>query len=275
MSCLAITALPALETNYIWMLVNQDTQEAVAIDPGSADVVFEFLQAHDLSLHSIWVTHVHSDHTGGVLDLYQASKCAIYSHVEFVDALHFSSDFVALDEGDTFNLWGNMVDVWRTDGHSPKHLTYLLHAKLARLDERLAPTDLLGEVLDFKSKLHVFCADTVFCIGAGAILGGNMWDLSKSVKRFLTLDDTVYLYPAHEYTKNNLDFAQYILKRDFTDIKARAVACLDSNCATLPTRLSVEKTLNPFFLAHLDPGLFDQDEGNVAFAKVRLAKDQF
>src|SRR3989338_6299906 len=55
-----ITAIPALQDNYIWTIHNG--QHAAVIDPGEAGPALRFLNAHGLQLNSILCTHRHADH---------------------------------------------------------------------------------------------------------------------------------------------------------------------------------------------------------------------
>ena len=74
---LAVVPIPALSDNYIWLL--SDGRQAACVDPGEAAPVLDFLDAHGLTLAQIWITHHHSDHTGGVAELKRRfPECAVY-----------------------------------------------------------------------------------------------------------------------------------------------------------------------------------------------------
>src|SRR5665811_1226692 len=59
-----ITAIPALQDNYIWAI--HDDQHAAVVDPGEAAPVLAFLHARGLKLDAILCTHRHHDHSGGI-----------------------------------------------------------------------------------------------------------------------------------------------------------------------------------------------------------------
>ncbi|MGL5391335.1 MAG: MBL fold metallo-hydrolase, partial [Shewanella sp.] len=63
---LTITAIPAFNDNYIWVLQQGTQPEVYVVDPGDANVVIDYLQRHGLTLAGILLTHHHLDHTGGV-----------------------------------------------------------------------------------------------------------------------------------------------------------------------------------------------------------------
>jgi len=74
---LTLTSLPAFEDNYIW--VWHDGHHAVAVDPGDPAPLIAFLDAHQLALTAVLITHHHRDHTGGITQLRQRYNCAIYA----------------------------------------------------------------------------------------------------------------------------------------------------------------------------------------------------
>ena len=68
--------LASFNDNYIWML--HDGKRALVVDPGDAQVVFTALQRLGVKLEAILVTHHHTDHTGGVAELRDATGAAVY-----------------------------------------------------------------------------------------------------------------------------------------------------------------------------------------------------
>ena len=72
---LRIHRIHAFSDNYIWGIA--DDRNAWVVDPGDALPVIEFLEAHQLSLIGILLTHWHGDHQGGVEDL-----CARYPELQ-------------------------------------------------------------------------------------------------------------------------------------------------------------------------------------------------
>ena len=92
------------------------------------------------------------------------------------------------------------------------------------------------------------------------------------------------LYPAHEYSLANLQFAKSLydepeLSAYITELKEQ----LEQKGTTLPTTIAQEIRFNPFFrtrdqnyLEHLrSKGLIECLNSVTAFGKVRALKDQF
>ena len=224
---LTLISLPAFEDNYIW--VWHDEHHAVAIDPGDPAPLIAFLDAHQLALTAVLITHHHRDHTGGNTLLRQRYNCAIYAPVNpRIPAVSH-----VLHDGDTVDIAepGLHFKVLATPGHTLDHISYVGHGCL-------------------------FCGDTVFGCGCGKLFEGNPAMMAASLDAILALPDTTRVCCAHEYTLSNIDFAKTIdgdnpalLARERADRALRA-----QDRPTLPSTLALEKATNPFLRFH-DPAM--------------------
>lgn len=219
--------LPAFDDNYIWVL--HDGRHAVAVDPGDPVPLIAFLDAHQLDLTAILITHHHRDHTGGNVLLRQRYQCAIHAP----DNPRIPAVTHILRGGDAVNLAEPAMhfDVLATPGHTLDHISYVGHGNL-------------------------FCGDTVFGCGCGKLFEGTPAMMANSLDAILTLPDTNRVCCAHEYTLSNIDFAKTIdgtnpalLEREQADRALRA-----KNLPTLPSTLALEKITNPFLRFH-DPDM--------------------
>ena len=61
---LSLVPVPMFNDNYLWLFIaaNGDT---IAVDVGDYDVLAHYLQAHDLTLTTVLITHHHRDHIAG------------------------------------------------------------------------------------------------------------------------------------------------------------------------------------------------------------------
>ena len=73
---MTLVPLPAFADNYIWML--QDGSNAIVVEPGDAQPVFDALARNKLQLAAILVTHHHPDHTRGVGALHAATGARVF-----------------------------------------------------------------------------------------------------------------------------------------------------------------------------------------------------
>jgi hydroxyacylglutathione hydrolase len=220
---LTLIPLPAFEDNYIWVL--HDGQHAVAIDPGDPAPLIAFLDAQQLALTAVLITHHHRDHTGGNPLLRQRYNCAIYGpdnpRIPAITHPLRGGDSVDLAEPDLH------LDVLATPGHTLDHLSYVGHGCL-------------------------FCGDTVFGCGCGKLFEGDAAMMAASLDAILALPDATRVCCAHEYTLSNIAFAKTLegdnptlLERERVDRDARA-----HGQPTLPSTLALEKATNPFLRFH-------------------------
>lgn len=247
-----IIPIPALESNYIWLLHN-DT-DAVCVCPGEAEPVLGYLEKHGLILSQIWVTHHHHDHTGGISQLLaHYPECKVYGNRDVVLATDFA------EEGSRIVFDGNSVEVWQVPGHTDMHVAF---------------------ILTLSDRHHVFCGDTLFSAGCGRVFTGTARQLFDSLQRLNTLLGDALFYPAHEYTAANLRFAAHI-EPDNPEI-ARAAKDAEKT-PTLPVTLAHERQVNPFLrtrnpnVARRTQELYGSDLADEAavFAALRELKNRF
>lgn len=246
--------LPAFDDNYIWVL--HDGRHAVAVDPGDPAPLIAFLEAHQLGLSAVLITHHHRDHTGGNAVLRQRYDCAIHAP----DNPRIAAVTHTVHGGDSLDLTAPQLhfDILATPGHTLDHISYVGHGLL-------------------------FCGDTVFGCGCGKLFEGTPAMMAASLDAILALPDATRVCCAHEYTLSNIAFARTIdgsnpalLARERQDRARRALGE-----PTLPSTLQLEKATNPFLRFH-EPAMtafaaryLDRPHPGPAevFGAIRAAKD--
>ncbi len=216
---LTITAIPALQDNYIWLL--QREHHAVAVDPGEATPVLNFLRKHSLHLDAVLCTHRHHDHVDGIEELRRVYNVPVYGR-KHPNNPHITHD---LREGDRLRLdvLGSTFNIIEIPGH---------------LDDHIA----------FVSRGMVFCGDVLFGAGCGRNFEGALAQLQHSLQRLAALPGDTQVYCAHEYTAYNLPFAQ-ACEPGNADIQRRIAdtrRLRAENRPTVPSTIALEKATNPF-----------------------------
>lgn len=216
---LNITAIPALQDNYIWAI--HDEKHAVIVDPGEAAPVLDFLHQHALQLDAILCTHRHRDHVGGIQELRRVYNVPVYGRSHPQNP-HITDDLI---EGD--QLWleplGIRFDIMETPGHFEGHIV-------------------------FSAPGNLFCGDMIFAAGCGKNFEGTLAQLHHSLQRLATLPDDTLIYCAHEYAEYNLPFAR-LCEPDNPAIRQRLLETEKRRSAdqpAVPFTLAVEKATNPF-----------------------------
>jgi len=208
-----ITALKALQDNYIWVIHNE--KNAIVVDPTLADPVRKFLDENQLALSAIILTHGHQDHIGGVAELVQQFNPEVIDN--FCDQLQDGQEIVIGDFP--------AIKVFLTPGHVYEHVCYLLDGK------------------------HLFCGDTLFSLGCGRVFTGDYQVMYQSLAKLKQLPPEVKCYPAHEYTRTNLNFTLGLDNKN-VEYYADLVTDINYKLATvgnsLPTTIGIELKYNLF-----------------------------
>jgi hydroxyacylglutathione hydrolase len=217
-----LIALPAFADNYIWMF--HDGHQAVVVDPGDAAPVHAALDALQLTLHSILVTHHHADHVGGVNALRQRLQGPVYGPAHET----IPSPFVPLNDGQTISVLGLQFEVVDVPGHTAGHIAY------AQLNAQVEP--------------WLFCGDTLFSAGCGRLFEGTAAQMSHSLARLSALPADTQVCCTHEYTLSNLKFAAAVepLNTHISAHTARCLALRQAGQPTLPSTIALERQINPF-----------------------------
>ena len=255
-----IHPIKAFNDNYIWTLINKNNKQAIVIDPGQAKPVADYMEEQGLELTSIWTTHHHFDHVGGVMELQEYFPMThIVSHSE-----HSVEQDQTIKDGSTVSAWGCSAQVWDIPGHTASHMAY---------------------VLDIDGQKHCFCGDTLFSAGCGRVFTGTIEQLYHSVRRLNSLSEDTLLYPAHEYTVNNLKFGLSIEPDNVAMQQAleRAEALTAQGLCTLPVTLAHERAVNVFLRAD-EPSVItgvkakmdiEDEERLTVFTALRALKNDF
>lgn len=227
-----INFIKAFNDNYIWTI--EKDGKLIVVDPGDAGPVIDYLK--NKKLDYIILTHKHMDHVGGVDELKIKYGAKVYGPIE-------TSEYndVTLKDGDVFDLLGEDFKVISTGGHTEEHISYLADGNL-------------------------FCGDALFLAGCGRVFTKDYEKSYQGLNKLKKLADDTVVYPAHEYSLANLEFAKSVISNEDLDREYERVRKLrDEDKITLPSTIEKEKKINPFFLAR------DLDE----FIDFRNKKDSF
>lgn len=203
----------------------QDGSNAIVVDPGDAQPVFNALTRDKLQLAAILVTHHHPDHTGGVAALHAATGAPVFGPARE----RIPEPFTPLLQGDSAEVLGLRFQVIDVPGHTAGHIAYFLPASQSR-----APL--------------LFCGDTLFSGGCGRLFEGTPAQMLASLDALAALPGDTRVCCAHEYTLANLRFAQAVEpgNADLTQYTAHCESLRAQGQPTLPSQLATERRINPF-----------------------------
>ncbi|HCA88925.1 MAG: hydroxyacylglutathione hydrolase [Legionellaceae bacterium] len=251
-----ITPIKAFEDNYIW-LGALDNRSTFCVDPGDAKPVIDYLTVHQLKLELILLTHHHADHSGGIeklIKLYpEVRVCGPKDH-------RLPKSYYLDDDNAPIEFHSLKFSVLHTPGHTATHISFFE-----------------------PNKAWLFCGDTLFSAGCGRIFDGTALQLFASLELIRKLPDNTQIFCAHEYTRQNLRFAQTI-EPENDDVHAYYQALMQSPLrCSLPSTLAIEKKVNPFLrthYAHLQQGkcsaeLPSETKALLTLKHLRQQKDNF
>ncbi len=203
---------------------------AIVVDPGDAVPIQAKLKELNLKLEAILVTHHHADHVGGVDTLRNATGARVYGPAFEV----IPEPVQRVGAGERVSVLGIDFAVMEVPGHTAGHIAYFHQGS------DLHPTPLL------------FCGDTLFSGGCGRLFEGTPAQMLTSLTMLSQLPDDTLVCCAHEYTLSNLKFALAVdaANSDLIAYEANCQAQRKANIPTIPSRMGIEKKINPFLRSH-------------------------
>lgn len=221
MKKLSVEIISQLSDNYCYIIFDKNNSSSIVIDPAEPEKIIYFLKEKKLNLEYIFVTHHHSDHTSGVIDLAKEyHKVKIYSPS---DLNSLSINKMSHDDKITTSI--NEFQIISSPGHTLDHII----------------------LCDHKNNL-LFVGDVLFRLGCGRIFDGTYEQMQTSLEKILNLSDEMTVYCGHEYTINNLKFLEYIFNKNkiLEQIKKKIFDDINSKGMSIPFNLGEEKRCNPF-----------------------------
>ncbi|XP_063229889.1 hydroxyacylglutathione hydrolase, mitochondrial isoform X2 [Bacillus rossius redtenbacheri] len=220
-----IVTLPALQDNYMYLVIDEATKQAAIVDPVAPDTVLEAVKAQGVQLTSILTTHHHWDHAGGNEELAKkAPGLEVYGGDERIGALT-----KRVGHGDEFQVGQLTVQCLFTPCHTSGHVCYFVQSP--------------GETP------AVFTGDTLFIAGCGRFFEGTPEQMYKALIEILgSLPEETRVFCGHEYTLANLKFAEHVepdneaVKNKMTWAKMKRA----KGEPTVPSTIRDEKKFNPF-----------------------------
>ncbi|WP_036760565.1 hydroxyacylglutathione hydrolase [Leisingera daeponensis] len=253
---LEIITLPCLSDNYTFLIHNPASGETALVDAPEAGAVKAALAERGWGLDWILLTHHHWDHVDGVAELREAYGAKVIGAE--ADAHRLPPLDKAVEDGGTFSLMGEEVQVMDVSGHTVGHIAYYIPGAAA-----------------------VFTADSLMALGCGRLFEGTPQQMWASLSRLAALPPQTVVYSGHEYTQANAGFAVTVDPGNpALQDRARDIArAREKGIPTVPSSLQLELDTNPFLRAadsairaHL--GMEDAEDAEV-FAEIRKRKDNF
>eukprot|EP01010_Urceolus_cornutus_P000757 NODE_1269_length_997_cov_174.781646_g975_i0.p2 GENE.NODE_1269_length_997_cov_174.781646_g975_i0~~NODE_1269_length_997_cov_174.781646_g975_i0.p2 ORF type:complete len:258 (+),score=54.21 NODE_1269_length_997_cov_174.781646_g975_i0:73-846(+) len=213
--------------NYCYVILDPSTNTAGVIDPANPAVVTARLEQLGVLPGGSWkvlTTHHHADHAGGNNEIH-----AKYPEVPIYGGKNdkIASVTHPLDENDEFAIGNLKVQVINAPCHTLGHVLYYV-------TDPASPS----------TPAALFTGDTVFVAGVGKFFEGTPDMMHAALAKVKALPPTTQIYPGHEYTVKNLQFAAKVDPQN-ADVAAKIQWC-SQNPITVPSSVDQELRINPF-----------------------------
>lgn len=269
----------ALQDNYMYLLVDEFTKQAAAVDPVNASAMANAVSDHGVDLKCILTTHHHYDHAHGNSDMVTMyPDLVVYGGDPRVQALT-----KPVSHGEVIKLGTLTIECLSTPCHTRGHICYYVHneelpgsgIQSFPTSSSAAPasdqTNHGNNNLDFPAspppqvsatmaaisqgtsntpiERVVFTGDTLFIAGCGRFFEGTSEQMDHNLNFILGgLPNDTRVYCGHEYTVTNLKFALTVEPQN-PDIKMKldwAQSKVAKREPTVPSTIGDEKRINPF-----------------------------
>ena len=215
-----IKIIKQLTDNYCCIIYSTETNEALILDPAEPNPILDYLNTKNLLLQGILVTHHHSDHTQGVLEIKNKLKVKVYSPNSKIE-----STTNLLKDKQTIDFGFIKFEIISTPGHTLDHIVFFCN----------------------KEKL-LFSGDTLFYYGCGRVFEGTYEIMLKSLNKLKLLPDDTNVYCGHEYSYKNLEFIldELVYWQDREAVKQKIREIIKKRGSSMPFELGHQKDWNPF-----------------------------
>lgn len=156
--------------NLGYLVVNNG--QALAVDPGAARAMADYVSGHGLTLAAVTNTHGHGDHTSGNADLARRTGAKQVDHRE-------------LGRAGSFDLGGGRIKIVKTPGHTADSIVF--HT---------------GDAL--------ITGDTLFNGTVGNPFSGDLKAFFDSIKALMAFPDDTRVFAGHDYIDDSLAFAKLV-----------------------------------------------------------------
>ena len=234
-----VQPVPTLDDNYAYILTDVATSHTAVVDPAEPSAVLAALSASPPhTVTHVLTTHKHWDHAQGNPDIKAAfpSVAVVGGEVDQVTACT-----QPVKQGDTFTIGQSThVTVLFTPCHTRGHVLYHVTS---------SPPSSSSSSSSPPSAGVVFTGDTLFIAGAGKFFEGTPQQMHHNLNSTIaSLPDATAVYPGHEYTESNLEFAAWVEPGNAEVLEKLRWARerRQGKESTLSTTVGEEKRINPF-----------------------------
>ena len=164
--------------NFAYIIGDESSKIGAIVDPGwEIGKLLKIAEENNLKIGLILLTHTHFDHVTGLAELAKKTNAKIYVHEKEVhELIKLKEQVIQIKDKDIIKIGKLTVKVIHTPGHTQGSVCFLIDKK-------------------------IITGDTIFieAVGRTDLPGGNSEQLFESLQKIKKLDDTIEIYPGHDY----------------------------------------------------------------------------
>jgi hydroxyacylglutathione hydrolase len=181
--------------NFSYLIGDEESKTGAVVDPGwQANKILDIAKKHKISIKIILMTHTHYDHTHSLKKIADATGAAVYVHKAELNAVKKLgiNKIKVISDNDIINIGKIKIKVIHTPGHTPGSVCFLIN------------------------NTKLITGDTLFVESIGRTdLGGNAGEISTSLKKLKKLNDSIEVYPGHDYSSKPSSTIGYEKKHNY------------------------------------------------------------
>ena len=170
-----VIVIPVLDDNFAY-LFRYEENKAIVVDPADTTLILNEVKKHNLELTAILGTHHHWDHTAGIKELKHKTNCSVITGNQ------------NLAGRQTLTFGNCRIKTIKTPGHTADSACFYIE-----------PSENNDGML--------FTGDTLFIAGCGRPIECDASTMWVSLQKLAALPDDTLVYPGHDYTEENYEFA--------------------------------------------------------------------
>lgn len=221
-----VQILPALQDNYMYLIIDEKTKEAAIVDPVEPKKVIKAAEKEGIEVKTVLTTHHHWDHAGGNEELAKLIPgIPVHGGDDRIGALTKK-----VKHDDEFQVGNIHIKCLFTPCHTSGHICYYV-------------------TVDADKPPAVFTGDTLFLSGCGRFFEGTQEQMYHALIEVLAqLPPTTLVYCGHEYSTQSLKFALHV-EPDNSAVKSKLAWSKrqrETKDPTVPSTMAEELEYNPF-----------------------------
>ncbi|GAB1601115.1 hydroxyacylglutathione hydrolase, mitochondrial-like isoform X2 [Argonauta hians] len=221
-----VNIVPALKDNYMYLLIDESTNQCAAVDPVSPQQIMSAVKDENVKLTCVLTTHHHWDHASGNEELVKlVPDIDVYGGDNRIPSITKK-----VSHKQEIKLGNLTIKCLHTPCHTSGHFCYYVTSKQGH-------------------QPVVFTGDTLFIGGCGKFFEGTPGDMLHSLLTVLAaLPRDTLVFCGHEYTVDNLKFANTVEPNNkaIQDKITWAKEQMSQGKPTIPSTLEEEFLYNPF-----------------------------